>query len=195
MIRSVQIISTLALIAFVLFTGFVLFTEQVMERSTQPFIKTNLSQLAVSDLGFIYLDAQTDVSITSKAEQLLMGNYIQELYIAYDEEGELAARELNQSLAPFGNRIHLTRKPGELLTTLYNICQEQHDCSMMMIGQPGSVKHAIFLALEIGQPAIGYVAPNSASSTEGINEMINHVSAYFSTKSLSAQLEKEFASL
>lgn len=195
MIRSFKVITTLCIIVLVLSTGFVLFTEQVMERSTAPLIKTNLSQLPSSDLGFIYFDGKSDASVVLKAEQLLQGNYIQELYVAYNDEGEAMAKAAVQNLTPFGYRVHLMHQSGKLLTSLYNICQQQHDCTMMMIGKPAAVKHALFLALEIGQPASGYVLPNATDQSFGIQEMIGHVSAYFSTKSLSAQMDEELASL
>lgn len=188
MIHSFKLLTVWSIVGLMLIGGFLLFTKRIVDRTTAPYIKTNLSQLAKSDIGFIYFDAETDSASREKLDLLLAIGAIQELYIAYDETGEALAKKTAAQLSHHG--IKVIYLPGEmsLLTAVYNICKQQHDCSMMMIGSPNAVKHALLLTIEIGQPAIGYLTGDAAESVDNVSDLFSHFTTYFHSRLLSQQL-------
>lgn len=182
MIATFRKILVLAAIVSLLCSGFVLYTHQVMQRTTQPHIHSNLSQLPAADLGFLYMDeADThDLSnLSNKCRILLEQGYLQELYIAYNAAGEASAKKINAVLEEENLQVYTLHSATTLIEAVYNVCLEQHNCTMTMIGHPRSVEQALFVALQLKQAVSGYVMPHLADQSHTVSDMLTEVGVYF----------------
>lgn len=188
MIHSFKLLTVWSIVGLILIGGFLLFTKRIVDNTTAPYIKTNLSQLATAEIGFAYFDGETDSSTRDKLDLLLTIGAIQELYIAYNEVGEKQAKRAASQLMHHGLKVNCLPRESSLLTAVYNICRQQHECSMMMIGSPNSVKHALLLAIEIDQPATGYLTSATNETIDDFSDLFSHFTTYFHSRLLSQQL-------
>lgn len=187
MIATFRKILVFAAVVSLLCSGFVLYTHQVMQRTTQPHIHSNLSQLPAADLGFLYIDeadTQDLSNLSNKCRILLQQGYLQELYIAYNATGEASARKINTELQEENLQVYTLHSATTLIEAVYNVCLEQHNCTMTMIGHPRSVEQALFVALQLNQSVSGYVMPHLANQSHTVTDMLTEVRVYFKVQQL-----------